>query len=89
MGVDVIRLQRDRPPVTGSNLTYKQAPRAALKVAEPRTLFEPEPEGWLRSVVGSAGPVGTFALLAVEHGGAAPIRIEEVLICQLVSVSDV
>jgi len=35
----------DRPPVTGSNVTYKQAPRAARKVAEPRSLFEPEPEG--------------------------------------------
>lgn len=32
----------DRPPVTGSNVTYKQAPRSIKKVAEPRTLFEPE-----------------------------------------------
>lgn len=35
----------DRPPVTGSNVTYKQAPRALKKVAEPRTLFEADPEG--------------------------------------------
>jgi hypothetical protein len=44
---------------------------------------EPEPEGWLRSVVASAGPVGTFSLVAVDHGGATPIRVEEVLICDL------
>lgn len=33
----------DYPRTAGTNLTYKQAPRALKKVAEPRTLFEPDP----------------------------------------------
>lgn len=49
---------------------------------------EAEPEGWLRSNVESAGPVGTFSLLAQEDGGATPVRIEEVLICTLVVGTD-
>lgn len=32
----------DRPPITGSNLTYKKAPRALKKVAEPKGLFDPD-----------------------------------------------
>lgn len=34
----------DYPRTAGTNLTYKQAPRAIRKVAEPRTLFEPDPD---------------------------------------------
>src|SRR3990167_4547621 len=34
----------DYPRTAGVNRTYKQAPRALKKVAESRTLFEPDPD---------------------------------------------
>ncbi len=49
---------------------------------------EPEPQGWLGSVVDVAEPVGTFALLASEHDGQLPVRIEEILICPLATSTD-
>lgn len=50
---------------------------------------DPEPEGWLASVAGPTGPVGTFSLMATEHGGQVPIRVEEVVVCPLVVGTEV